>query len=138
MLTTSHDMATISSSFTCVTIFSATAGSRVDAFFLATLYAFPARRKSSGYVHIFSLPSTARPIDARLDRQHHALTHGPLPRLMCIWRFMRSRADAVTDRVRRLPRISALGNARPHQAIQIGKTRPVTRMIDGFVEHLQE
>src|SRR5205807_7310779 len=46
------------------------------------------------------------PVDARLDRQHHALADLAATRLVGVPRLVRAGADTMADGVRRLPRIA--------------------------------
>jgi hypothetical protein len=62
-------------------------------------------------------PTSARPVNTRLDSQHHVLSHGATSGLMCVGKFVRPRAYTVTYCVRGLARISAFGNSSPDQTI---------------------
>ena len=48
-------------------------------------------------------PAAAVPVDAGLDREHHALLELAAAGLVRVRRLVRARADAVADRMRRLP-----------------------------------
>src|SRR5215831_8174302 len=79
----------------------------------------------------------ARPVDSRLDRQHHPLSDRARPCLMRKRWFVRPCTDTMADGMRGLTRITALRDPRAHQAIQRRKTCPVTRKPDCFVKHAQ-
>src|ERR1700680_5298041 len=67
-------------------------------------------------------PAAARPVNPRLDRQHHSLFHGSRSRLMRVRRLVRPCAYTVADRMRRLSWIASFGNARANQPIQLRDT----------------
>ena len=65
--------------------------------------------------------AAALPVDARLDREHHALADRAGAGLVRVRRLVRARADAVRDRVRRLARVAGLGDAGPDQPVELGE-----------------
>jgi hypothetical protein len=81
--------------------------------------------------------AAARPVNSRLDGQHHSLPDGAGPCLMRKRGFVRSSADAMADGMGRLPRISTFGKSRANQAIQLRETRSITREHYRFVEYAQ-
>src|SRR5437868_1414807 len=74
-----------------------------------------------------------RPINARLDREHHALADRSRAGLMRIRRFVRTRANAMCHRMRRLPGVSALRDTGTDESIEFRQGSSSARKISSFV-----
>src|SRR5205823_10764462 len=61
------------------------------------------------------------PVDARLDREHHAVLDLPAAGLLRIRRLVGPGADAVADGMARLALISGCREAVPDQAVELGQ-----------------
>src|SRR5207237_4727488 len=83
-------------------------------------------------------PAAAVPVDAGLDREHHALLEGAAARLVWIRRLVRTCADAVTDRMRRLARIADRGEAFPHHAVELGNRADARYAVAGVAVDAQQ
>ncbi len=68
-------------------------------------------------------PAAAVPVAAGLDREHHALGDLAAAGLVGVRRLVCTRADAVTDRVRRLARVADRGDALAHEHVELGEAR---------------
>src|SRR5215467_7308072 len=79
-------------------------------------------------------PAATRPVNARLNGEHHAFANSARARLMPIRWLMRAGANSVADGVRRLPGVSPFRNSRTDQVIQLRKARSVSCETHGFVE----
>src|SRR5712671_3691622 len=152
MFTTSHDIATISSSRICariavasssfidpcasaacgvIILFSATKIVRIRAKLLT-----PVRRHQE--IVFQAQASAALPVNARFDSPHHTGLHCSWRQLMRIRRLVRARSDAMSNRMRRLPRISRGINSLPDDAINIAHRRAVMNGSNGIVENRQQ
>src|SRR6267378_4515452 len=152
MFTTSHDIATISSSRICariavasssfiepcasaacgvIILFSATKIVRIRAKLLT-----PVRRHQE--IVFQAQASSALPVNSRFDSPHHARLHRSRPQLMRIGRLVRARSDAMSNRMRRLPRISRGINSLPDDAINIAHRRAIMNGSNGIVENRQQ
>src|SRR5215470_19472641 len=78
---------------------------------------------------------TARPVNSRLDCQHHPFANRTCPRLMCKWWLMRASTDTMTNGMRWLARVPTLCKSCAHQAIHLRKTCSIVRESNRFVEH---
>src|SRR5208283_5728053 len=88
---------------------------------------------------VFEAKSTAtRPIDGRLDSQHHAFANCARSSLVCVGRLMSASSHTVADRVGWLTRISSFGDARPNQAVQFRQTRAILGVTRSFAENVQQ
>src|SRR5712672_3406436 len=152
MFTTSHDIATISSSRICariavtsssfiepcasaacgvIILFSATKIVRIRAKLLT-----PLRRHQE--IVFQTQASAALPVNARFDGPHHTGLHCSRRQLMRIRRLMRARSDAMSNRMRRLPRISRGIDSLPDDAINIAHRRAIVNGSNGIVENRQQ
>src|SRR5712672_999493 len=152
MFTTSHDIATISSSRICariavasssfiepcasaacgvIILFSATKIVRIRAKLLT-----PLRRHQE--IVFQAQASAALPVNSRFDGPHHTGLHCPRRQLMRIGRLVRPRSDAMSNRMRRLPRISRGINSLPDDAINIAHRRAIMNGSNGIVENRQQ
>src|SRR6267378_65665 len=152
MFTTSQDIATISSSRICariavasssfiepcasaacgvIILFSATKIVRIRAKLLT-----PLRRHQE--IVFQAQASAALPVNPRFDGPHHTGLHCPRRQLMRVRRFVRARSDAMSNRMRRLPRISRGINSLPDEAINIAHRRAVMNGSNGIVENRQQ
>src|SRR5882762_4381925 len=160
MLMTSEAIATISSSRTLARILSTSLGSRLDAgfTFLAGVVTGSSRLAGGtrqpkiiwiraeflipriGDPKIVLQPQAAacRPVDPRLNCQDHSLSNRSRARLVRVGRFVGASSNAVTDRMRRLAGITALGDPRSRQAIQFRKARAILRIRSRFAKDLQQ
>src|SRR5712671_435031 len=152
MFTTSDDIATISSSRICariavtsssfiepcasaacgvIILFSATKIVRIRAKLLT-----PLRRHQE--IVFQTQASAALPVNPRFDGPHHTGLHCPRRQLMRVRRFVRARSDAMSNRMRRLPRISRGIDSLPDDAINIAHWRAVMNRSNGIVENRQQ
>src|SRR5882757_10389170 len=160
MLMTSHAIAMISSSRTAARTFSTSLGSRLDDGFTFFLGAVKYSSRLSGGTRqpkiiriraklliprirdpkiVFQPQATATwPVDPRLNRQNHSFANRPRPGLMRIRRLVGTSPNTVTDRMRRLTRITSLRNPGSRQAIQFRKARAILGMRHGFVENFKQ
>src|SRR5882762_1985830 len=160
ILMTSQAIATISSSRTAARMLSTTLGSRPDAgfTFLAGVVTGSSRlaggtrqpkiiwiraeflipRFRDPKIVLQAQAAAAQPVNPRLNRQNHSLSNRSRAGLMRVWGFVGASSNAVTDRMRRLTGVAALGNPRSRQAIQFRKARAVLRIRNRFVENLQQ
>src|SRR4051794_10583416 len=74
--------------------------------------------------------AAAVPVAARLDREHHALRDLAAARLVRVRRLVCACADAVADRVRGLAGVAQLGDALPHEPVELGERRAGRAMCD--------
>src|SRR6185503_16256973 len=81
-------------------------------------------------------PAAPGPVRAGLDREHHALLELADAGLMGIRRLVRPRADAVTDRVRRLARVAHSLDALAHAAVELGHGRAGPDVLERTVVHV--
>ena len=79
--------------------------------------------------------TAARPINSWFDGQHHPFLDRAFAGLMRVGELMGARSHAVTDGVRRLAGISALGNAGANQTIEVWKVGAIARISDCLVEN---
>src|SRR5260370_12462722 len=160
MLMTSQAIAMISSSRTAARIFSTSLGSRLDDGFTFFAGAVKYSSRLAGgqrrpkivrirakllipripHPKIVFQPQAAAtwPVNPRLNRQNHSFANRPRPGLMRIRRLVGTSSNTVTDRMRRLTGITALGNPGSRQAIQFRKARAILGMRHGFVENFQQ
>src|SRR5882762_1868263 len=152
MFTTSQDIATISSSRICariavtsssfiepcasaacgvIILFSATKIVRIRAKLLT-----PLRRHQE--IVFQAQASATLPVNSRFDGPHHARLHRSRRQLMRIGRLVRPRSDAMSNRMRRLPRISRGINSLPDDAINIAHRRAIVNGSNGIVENRQQ
>src|SRR5882757_11056815 len=82
--------------------------------------------------------SAALPVNSGFDSPHHTGLHCPRRQLMRIGRLVRARSDAMSNRMRRLPRISRGINSLPDDAINIAHRRAVMNGSNGIVENRQQ
>src|SRR4051812_48056857 len=80
----------------------------------------------------------ARPIDSRLERQHHALPHSPCAGLVRIGLLVRAGTYSVTDRMGGLSRISAFRDAGSNQPVEFGKSGTVANKRCAFSKNLEK
>jgi hypothetical protein len=83
-------------------------------------------------------PAAAVPIGARLDREHHPLLDRAAAGLMRVRRLVRTRADAVRDRMSRLVGEAGLGDPRPDQPVELGKARARAAMVERLLVDAEE
>src|SRR5712671_752022 len=152
MFTTSHDIATISSSRICariavasssfiepcasaacgvIILFSATKIVRIRAKLLT-----PLRRHQE--IVFQTQASAALPVNPGFDSPHHARLHRSRRQLMRIGRLVRARSDAMSNRMRRLSRISRGIDSLPDDAINIAHRRAIVNGSNGIVENRQQ
>src|SRR5882757_8714965 len=154
MFTTSHDIATISSSRICARIAvasssfiepcaSAACGVIIYIYFSATKIVrirakllTPFRRHQE--IVFQTQASAALPVNSRFDSPHHTGLHCPRRQLMRVRRFVRARSDAMSNRMRRLPRISRGIDSLPDEAINIAHRRAIMNGSNGIVENRQQ
>src|SRR5579872_2455248 len=82
--------------------------------------------------------AAARPINSRLDRQHHPFFNGAFSRLMGIGKLVRPRAHAVTNGMGGLSWVSAVRNPRPNQTIKFGEVSAIPRKRNCLIEHVEQ
>src|SRR3954449_6171390 len=63
------------------------------------------------------------PVDARLDREHHALLDLAAAGLVRVGRLVRTGADAVADRMRRLAGVARGLDPRADAPVELGEAR---------------
>src|SRR5204862_3924763 len=68
----------------------------------------------------------------------HAVADSARPALVSVGRLVGARADAVRNRVRRLPRVSGGGDALPDETVELGKTRAVAGVVGRGGEDFEE
>src|SRR5438105_1860593 len=71
--------------------------------------------------------AAAVPVDAGLDREHHPLEDLAAAGLVGIGRLVRAGADAVADRMRRLTRVTRLGDPSADHPVELREARAGTR-----------
>src|SRR6266446_3331047 len=88
---------------------------------------------------IFQTKSPAAgPINSRFDRQYHSLSYHAGSGLMRVRRFVCPRSNAVADRMRRLPGVSALGDTGTNQLVEFGEAGAVACESDAFAENSEK
>src|SRR5439155_25851230 len=78
--------------------------------------------------------AAAGPVNSGFDGENHSFADCTCARLMGVGRLVRARTHAVTDGMRRLSGISALGDTPADEAIEFGKTGAIAGERSGFVE----
>src|SRR5260370_7821725 len=156
MLMTSQSIAMISCSRTAARIFSTSLGSRlydgvtVLAGVVKNSSRLAGRTRQPKIIRIraklliprirdpkivFQPQATATwPVNPRLNRQNHSLANRSCSGLMRVRRLVGARSNTVTDRMRRLTWITALGNSRSRQAIQSREARTILGVGHGIAE----
>src|SRR4029077_4824613 len=159
MLMTSEAIAMISASRTDARIFSTSWGSRPEAAFTFLAGVVKSSSRLAGSTRqpkIIRIPAeflipgicdpkivsqaqaaAARPVNPRLNRQNHSFSNRSRAGLMRIRLFVRTSSHTVTDRMRRLAGVTALGNARACQAVEFRKTCAILGVGHGFVKNPQ-
>src|ERR1035437_497415 len=82
--------------------------------------------------------SAARPVNARLDCQHHAFFYSAGACLVRVGPLVGAGTDAVADGVGGLSGVSTFGDARSNELVEFGKARSRAREGNGAVEDFKQ